>query len=707
MSLLKHGDGVDFQKASSTLDASVKIYTSRVDSVADDTGKLLNGLAESKSRKGRGGNTEEGEDGEEDGEDGEEGQKKRKRRAARGAESTLAASFEQLQAKKLEFELSVDPLFKKASADLDEGGAKGLLLNQLSIDSMGKIAFDSSDDIRDASEHRDSSPTPGLEGGEGEIKHTKESAAVEEEAGSEDVEIDISSLAREFFPDLPRLDEQYVCPSLQNFEFGDADGTIDLPLFDMSDAFPEDLDQNADDGEVGEKSGLFLDDDNPMGFDDDDGALPGLDLRVEEPGFGEGGEVWARDAAIEPQARVHNMGMTAADEEGRDEDVDDGSAGAVDEAFAADGYQYGNSTQGRIEDQEHILNYFDNALKKNWAGPEHWRVRKIRDLGKTTAPTERKKKEPFEIDFLAPMSQALADALYTPAPSTSAITLPKKDWISKDNNLLPDDKHFNARKLTTYFLRPHTRIGGKGNIKRREEPGKKPGVDEDDAEFWAKQGPRADTDEEHAPLVDYDGEFFQDDGLGAVGDPYDEEEEQFVDARDHQSPPAEGAPGLSQGLDGVLLGTQEGAFSTQPGGENRQFRPEYLQYARRAKKVNVKRLKDELWRGIGFDEVSITNMRTSISTDRGTQDQPAPSSGSMEVDAIPKTPDTALRFTDVISGLQNVYPKQQLDDISTSYCFICLLHLANERGLIITNDEKFEDLTIKRDYTADLSIAAD
>src|SRR5688572_11210406 len=111
MSLLKEGDGVNFQKASCTLDGCVKIYTSRVDSVATDTGKLLSGLAENASKKRRG-DTEEGEDGEdEDGEDGEDGQKKRKKRAARSAEATLATSFAQLQNKKMELEFSVDPLF--------------------------------------------------------------------------------------------------------------------------------------------------------------------------------------------------------------------------------------------------------------------------------------------------------------------------------------------------------------------------------------------------------------------------------------------------------------------------------------------------------------------------------------------------------------------------------------------------------------------
>lgn len=83
MSLLKEGDGVNFQKASCTLDGCVKIYTSRVDSVATETGKLLSGLADSGGKKRRE-NEEEGEDGKDDeGEDGEDGVKKKTRKKVR------------------------------------------------------------------------------------------------------------------------------------------------------------------------------------------------------------------------------------------------------------------------------------------------------------------------------------------------------------------------------------------------------------------------------------------------------------------------------------------------------------------------------------------------------------------------------------------------------------------------------------------------
>lgn len=52
MTFIREGDSINFQKASCTLDGCIKIYTSRVDSVATETGKLLSGLADSSSKLG-------------------------------------------------------------------------------------------------------------------------------------------------------------------------------------------------------------------------------------------------------------------------------------------------------------------------------------------------------------------------------------------------------------------------------------------------------------------------------------------------------------------------------------------------------------------------------------------------------------------------------------------------------------------------------
>jgi condensin complex subunit 2 len=538
--------------------------------------------------------------------------------AQRSSEATLASSFAALQLKKFELEFSVDPLFKKASADFDEGGAKGLLLNHLAIDSQGRIVFDSSDDAGDAS-------------GEGKSTRRKDDALEEEEEiepdsmietttkeleeDEEDVEIDIGALGAKFFPSLDRLDEQDICPSLKNFDLGDPSGSMDIPFLKAPEDWRQDKDKPAEDGGVGDKSGIFLDDDNPAGFEDDeDGLLGNFDLPP-DTGFGEGGEAWARDAAIETRMRVHDIGF---DNDGMGSG--DGEDGDGVGAFNPETGEYvvsmdhGAKAQGGHDD---ILSYFDEALHKNWAGPEHWRIRKIKDINKPASATKtRKEKEPFEIDFLSALSSTLAETIYTPAASNTVISLPKKDWKSKTRNLLPDDKHFNSKQLLRLFLKPKARMGtrrsafGAKNSFRDTKEDEAPEGEMDEA-FWARKEGPVGADED-APLQgDYDANFFQDDGLPMPGGIGDDDEMEFADAREHFSPGAEdrGEGGLA-GMNEILSGGmtqiaegEEGAFGTQLVTQSRRLRPEYVQYARVAKKVDVRRLKEELWKGMGIDSL--------------------------------------------------------------------------------------------------------
>lgn len=74
---------------------------------------------------------------------------------------------------------------------------------------------------------------------------------------------------------------------------------------------------------------------------------------------------------------------------------------------------------------------------------------------------------------------------------------------------------------------------------------------------------------------------------------------------------------------------------------------------------------------------------------------------------VTKSEDGALKFTSVMNNLQSVYPKQAMADISTSYCFICLLHLANEKGLQIVNEDNLSDLNIRKDFTAVITEGGD
>jgi condensin complex subunit 2 len=608
MSLLKEGDGVNFQKASCTLDGCVKIYTSRVDSVATETGKLLSGLADSGNKKQKRGEEGEGEgeEGEEDEEEEEDGVKKRvKKKTQRSSEATLAPSFASLHLKKFELEFSVDPLFKKASADFDEGGAKGLLLNHLAIDSEGRIVFDSSDDIEGVSPE-DKEPTQGeAENNASTDDPTKDKTILSENpvTVSQDDEIDLDSLRSIFFPNLDRLDEQDICPSLKNLDLGDPSGTLDIPFLKAA----EELEKDDEDPQrnIGDHSGIMLGDDNSAGFDDDDGLLGGFDMPA-DIGFGEGGEVWANGASLDQHVRV-------GDQDGQieNDEIDEGAVDPND--YNVNSSKFGVALQfGNQElDHENMLNYFDNKLKKDWAGPEHWRIRKIKDNSKPAPTRKRKEKEPFEIDFLAPLTPEQHALLYTQASSNAAISLPKNQRVSKTRNLLPDDKHFSSRDLLRLFLKPQARIGSKKlgfstktQISKTKEPG--PGEEVDEA-YWARDDPLgAETQDEPRPQGDYDANFFQDDGLafpngGADGD----DDDQFADAREAFSPDAEVPPG-QQGLNGILAGVEsakEGGFGSQLVTQSKRIRPEYVQYARVAKKVDVRRLKEEMWKGIGFKEV--------------------------------------------------------------------------------------------------------
>lgn len=98
----------------------------------------------------------------------------------------MAKDFSSLSLEKFNLEFSVDPLFKKTSADFDEGGARGLLLNHLSIDAEGKIIFDAGDardegdddEDEDEEEEEDEPRTP-TDSEEPQAKTNKKNSDVE------------------------------------------------------------------------------------------------------------------------------------------------------------------------------------------------------------------------------------------------------------------------------------------------------------------------------------------------------------------------------------------------------------------------------------------------------------------------------------------------------------------------------------------------
>ncbi|KAF8317160.1 barren [Clavulina sp. PMI_390] len=633
MSLLRNTDdnSINFQKASFTLDGCVKIWTSRVDSVGTETGKLLSNLAQDNGRDGEG-----NEDGEEDGEEGEGEEGGKKKQRVHRTEATLVKNYSQLQVKKLDLDFAVDPLFRKTRAEFDEGGATGLLMNHLGVNYQMRVVFDS-----------------------GDSKITEEDD--DEDPDIEQV-VDIDQIRTTLLPSLDTLEERTIAQDLAEFRFSSDHNNIDFALFSKN---REDDDPNA--SFVSHR--MFVKSDGEGvgavdGFDDDDDMGPPPDFGGDVEDFFTGDQAAADDVPAGGPAGFAPFGV---------EEAEGGPTGPVVGVEPFDPRRAPNQrdlvmAMNVDDDQDEMLDYFDSKFMKNWAGPEHWKLR--RAVKKTTdpasdAPRTRKEKTVFAIDFLG-AAEHTAKELFAPATKAAMITLPStitsssktsriKKSTKRDDHLLPDDKHFTSGQLLKLFLKPlfTLKMRRYGVASGRLDDQADGEVDE---HFWAEAnqmgGNELDETAGGGPIP-FNTQFFHDD---------------FDDG-----------PGFDDDMDGgdgalpiIAPVDEEGDLLAATQGPLKRVRPEFVNYARKAKRVDVRKLKENIWKGL------------KIVTPKEVDPEAEPES-------IPEesltAPDKASTFNSVINGLRTTYTKDKMEEISTSFCFICLLHLANERGLKIEVSE--------------------
>jgi condensin complex subunit 2 len=160
---------------------------------------------------------------------------------------------------------------------------------------------------------------------------------------------------------LQELDDLDICPSLKNFEFS-SDKLLDLPFLKLhSNDDIEEPDEYlladrtmpaASFPDPGDSDGGFGD----AGFED--GGFGGDFHATTEGEFGRGGDNWADGSTMGDNDAADGQGFEALKEM-------NGAPGTFVMAL--------NGQQG-----ENILSYFDERGAKNWAGPEHWRIQRIK-----------------------------------------------------------------------------------------------------------------------------------------------------------------------------------------------------------------------------------------------------------------------------------------------------------------------------------------
>ncbi|KAG0622472.1 hypothetical protein M758_3G099900 [Ceratodon purpureus] len=576
-------DTTNFQKASCTLEAGVKIYSTRVDSVHSETYKVLGGL--NRTAGDDNGNVTAGDvddDGNEVANNDEE-HKKSTHKKSGNSSSTLETSFDSLNVKKFDVAFTVDPLFQQTSAQFDEGGAKGLLLNTLTVYHGCEIVFDS-------------------------WEVPEKSMSVKTKNDSErHATINLSFMKDSIDAMLENIrKENEISPSLNEIVKMIADpyraATVAEDAARQSSGSVEDEEPISpwQDGVAGE------DDDN-----DADDVFNHVDSNdFQEGNYPDGGFDGMDD----------DFGMDPMPEPNPDMEDEEGLVGGEVE-YTENGSVLSHSTV------EWMSSSFGLIDKSNaWAGPDHWKYRNPKDgqraqtedenLGSTKV--KRKKRQPFTLDFENPSEIDMS--LFMPAENLQSTLLVQRGGAF--NGLLPEDVHYEALNLVHLFLRPSVLC------------------------IWKRESQIADGQKQRGLSGNFAQDFGNDSGNEGGMD---------------------GFHGDWAGDDGD--GDIEDPFGTDLVAAPRKIQKVDVNYDKTSKQVDVRILKESLWS-------RLQHIQAVIDVDEPEEDT------------------TGIPFQNLLNVLPEDCAAAEREDISVQLCFICLLHLANEHNLRITDCPTMDDLQI-------------
>jgi condensin complex subunit 2 len=308
---------------------------------------------------------------------------------------------------------------------------------------------------------------------------------------------------------------------------------------------------------------------------------------------------------------------------------------------------------GDILGSQSNYEYFNSQALENiqgnmWAGAAHWKKMRPRRKPKAAANekdapgtvtkkrkgrTAKTKSNGFVVN-LSKVVENLDDLLRKPHKSKKKgsdplqLTKAAQTKHSKNENLLPLDVGMGVDSLTSLFLRPNSSIM---EMYIASKPTKNVGFG--GVETWGNDDDSYGGDDHGGAGYDFGG-----DG--------DNDLEEFVVPE----------------LEGV-----------------RKVEKVHVGYATVAKKVDVKRLKHDLW----VELESTFQQREDLPADDDEELKEKDDDGT-EIDEpdVPRTPknDGHLSFQETVREMQST---QTQTDVTLPFYFICVLHLANEKGLAL------------------------
>lgn len=643
----------NFQKASATLDASMMIYSHRVDYVHTQTYKVLGGLSNNSNIT-----VDDDDTMVSDNVDGTAGggvstdSPAKKKKLRKGGGATIETKLHNINLKDNEYDVvcPIDPLVHKYTALFDDGRVSGMLLNNISVYNNVCLVFDSSVVINQVDE--DDEQNMNILNNCGFDRNEMKSLFT-------------SNIA------LDRLNDIEICYDMQKFRTMKQclEQGIEYKPNDTESIIPVQPQQSSDADSDSDEYGIGLSDivlpSRQSMNDGDDGT----------------------NAMDDVLNREHELYSNDHD------DIDDTSNN--DDQYSNDNSTLTQSVPVRpsapaqlsllqqlgidIGDSDDI---FSNNVS-NWAGVSHWRYNKPHIPLVKQSNKPKQKKQPVVLDFF---DLTVPDNKLFSIPTRSTITLPERtaDELESDiqANKLPIDIQYKAKQLQQLFLKPTVlvRLPGKKSIHRNNDSNAMMSSDQVIAstQYTAPQVIINDTQAADTLYNQVDAESMIDDNVA------DNEQLAFGDENDVNVGTVENGGDndlIDQDAnnDEYIGDDHLGDLLTVDDNENisliekpQQAEKLNIEYARVAKRVDVKLLKHNIWQ----------QLHTIKPIEQNTTDK-------------------ILSFQSSVNKLNTMYNDTTLAPLSIPYCFICVLHLANEHSLILQHQS---DDPLNSKYLGDLNV---
>ncbi|XP_074493155.1 condensin complex subunit 2 [Sebastes fasciatus] len=300
----------------------------------------------------------------------------------------------------------------------------------------------------------------------------------------------------------------------------------------------------------------------------------------------------------------------------------------------------------QLSSQPREYSYFSPRTMATWAGPGYWQFKPKHKLDHLPDKETRKRKpkKTFEIDFNDDVN---FDTFFR---TTRAATTNSKSALSASNKktTLPADFQFPPETLSQLSLKPSSSLSQEGQKRLSGELGEGIGdYDYNNANDTANFCP------------------------GLQGGDSDDDVEGFAGSDDTQ-PSGDGIPPLSPDGEGISTYGEEDLVP-----EPHRVNKIEINYAKTAKKMDMKRLKNGMW---------------TLLTE-------SPGKPTEEADTVEKEEVCGEKvFSQTTKTLLQRLPNTMAQNLSVPLAFVALLHLANEKNLELVKVDDMSDIIIRQGH---------